>query len=196
MSISLGKVELFCLFVACSYTSMEATVLCRFCPARPKFPEITNHQYLWKGLSHFVHFLHVAICISMDIHISYQNLLLWAGIVRHSLWANQIARWFKLKNLKTWFFASIEATKISCYLDYAAKYSWPISLQDFYFWLVWLVNVHTGGPSLQCTYTLCLFWPKSYVKLFTNITKKVILISVTNLALFFHSRNIWHVITI
>ena len=58
---SLGKVEFFCLFVACSYTSMEATelscclswVLSESCP---KFFEVTNHQYLWKGLSDFVDF--------------------------------------------------------------------------------------------------------------------------------------------
>ena len=36
--------------------------------ACPKFSEITNRQYLWKGLSDFINFLHVIICILCDVH--------------------------------------------------------------------------------------------------------------------------------
>ena len=42
LQISLGKVELFCLFVACSYTSREALVLsCRF-------------SWVWSGMPNVV----------------------------------------------------------------------------------------------------------------------------------------------
>ena len=36
--------------------------------ACPKFSEITNRQYLWKGLSDFINFLHVIIYILCDVH--------------------------------------------------------------------------------------------------------------------------------
>ena len=51
---------------------MKATllhvVLAGYGLACRKFSEISNHQYLWKGLSDFVDFLHVVICILLDIH--------------------------------------------------------------------------------------------------------------------------------
>ena len=140
-TICLGRVELFCLFVACSYTAMEATVLsCRFSwvwSACPKFSEVTNHQFLWKGSCDFVDFLQVVICIMLDIHWSYKNMLFWAGIVRHSLSLNQIVRCFKLKKaqkedgLSSWFFASIENRRTSklLFCVMIPIYSWPISLQ-------------------------------------------------------------------
>ena len=40
------------------------------------------------------------------------------------------------------------------------KYSWPICLQIFYCWLVWLVNLNTRGPLLHCT---CFPWANSQV---------------------------------
>ena len=123
-TISLGGVELFCLFIACSYTSMKATVLsCRLvgCGAAcPKFSEATNKQYLWKRSCDFVDFLQVVIRILLDIHWSYKNIF-WAGIVRHSLSANQIVRCFKLKNLKNNlryqvdFLLPLKLEKILCY---------------------------------------------------------------------------------
>ena len=64
--ISLGRVELFCLFVACSYRwkfHCYHAVLVGYGPACPKFSKITN-QYLWKGLSYFV-----------DIAYSYLHLV-------------------------------------------------------------------------------------------------------------------------
>ena len=70
LQISLGKVELFYLFVACSFTSREATVLLLvgYGLACPKVSEITDHQYLWEELGDFVDFLHVIIWILLDVH--------------------------------------------------------------------------------------------------------------------------------
>ena len=103
-----------------------------------KFSQTTNHQYLWKWLRDFVDFLQAVICILLDIHWSYKSMPFWAGIVRHSLSANQIVRCFKLKKLENYmryqihFFASIEATKnIMLFWVMTPKYSWPVSLQDF-----------------------------------------------------------------
>ena len=45
LQISLGKVELFCLFVACSYTSREATVLlCRFSWLLSGMPKVLGNN--------------------------------------------------------------------------------------------------------------------------------------------------------
>ena len=74
-------------------------VLVGYGPACPKFSEATNQQYLWKGCSDFVDFLQVVICILLDIHRSYKNVLFWACIVRHSLSTNQIVG-LNLKNSK------------------------------------------------------------------------------------------------
>ena len=165
-TISPERVELFCLFVACSYTSMEATVLsCHFSwvwSACPKFSEVTNHQFLWKGSCDFVDFLQVVICILLDIHWSYKNMLFWAGIVRHSLSANQIVRCFKLKKFKK-------------DMSYQVDSLLPLKLEEilllwvmtqnsigqsvcriFYFWLVWLVKLNIEGPLIHCTCLLCI----------------------------------------
>ena len=110
--------------------------------ACPKFSETTNHQYLWKGFIDFVDFLQVVICILLDIHWSYKNMLFWAGIVRHSLSANQIVRCFKLKKLKKDMryqdgsLVSLKLEEILCYYGL-----WPKALLAnqfegiFYFWL-------------------------------------------------------------
>ena len=114
-------------------------ILVRYVPACPKFSEITNHQYLKRVLSDFVDFLHVVICILLDSHWSYQNLLFSADIVRHRLAASQIVRCFKLeKNWKlyeisSWLFVSIEVC--------AAKYSWCISF-DLVELLILIPGVH------------------------------------------------------
>ena len=75
-------------------------VLVGYGPACPKFSEATNHQYLWKWSCDFVDFLLVVICILLDIHWNYKNMLFWAGVVRHSHSVNQIVKCFKLKKLK------------------------------------------------------------------------------------------------
>ena len=126
-------------------------------PTCPKFPEATNHQYLWKGSCNFVDFLQAVICILLDIHWSYKNMLFWAGIVRHRLSANQIVRYFKLKTWKlyevsSWFFASIEATKNIILFWVMLENTLGQSLcRIFHFWLVWLVKLNTRGPLLHCT---------------------------------------------
>ena len=93
-----------CLFVAFSYTPMEATVLsCCFGRVWCSMPKVhwNNKSPLsLKKLSDFVDFLQVVICILLDIHLTYKNILFWAGIVRHRLSAYQIVRCFKLKKLK------------------------------------------------------------------------------------------------
>ena len=138
-----------------------------------KLSEATNRQFLWKGLSDFVDFLQVVICILLDIHWSYKNMLFWVGIVRHSLSANQIVRCFKLKKLKkdmryqVDFFRPLKLEEILCYFEL-----WPQNTLDqsvyriFCFWLVWLVKFNTKGPLLYCTCSflhcifLFLFYPR------------------------------------
>ena len=113
-------------------------ILDGYSPVCPKFSEITICQYLWDELSDLVDFLHVVICILLEIHQSCKNMLFWADVVRHGLSANQIVRCFKLKKiLKTiWgvklFFAPIETTKnIVHFWVITPKYSGEISFQDF-----------------------------------------------------------------
>ena len=141
-TICLGRVELFCLFVACSYTSMEATVLsCRFSwvwSACPKFSEVTNHQFLWKGSCDFVDFLQVVICILLDIHWSYKNVLFWAalsGIASQPFRLSDVLNRKKLEHDMRYqvdYFASVEARKnFMLFWVMTPKYSWPISSQGF-----------------------------------------------------------------
>ena len=46
--------------------------------------------------------MHVFICILLNIHRSYKNMLFWAGIVKHRFSANQTVGWFKLKKLENY----------------------------------------------------------------------------------------------
>ena len=87
--------------------------------ACPKFSETTNHQYPWKELRDFVDCSQVVICILLNIHGSYKSMLFWAGIVGHSLPANQIVRCFKLKKTRRRY----EVSKLIF---------WPIRLQDLF----------------------------------------------------------------
>ena len=63
-------------------------------------------------------------------------MLLWAGIVRHSLSANQIVRYFKLKKLKKGmrylvdFFLPLKLEEIMLFWVMTPKYSWSVSSQD------------------------------------------------------------------
>ena len=132
-TISLGRVEVFCLFIASSYTSMETTVyyvvLLGYGLECWNFSETTNHQYLWKGLSHFVD------CLQFIF------LLFWAGIVRNSLSTNQIVRCIKLKKLKNNmryqvdFLLKLKPEQISCYFALRPQNTLGQSVcSDFYFW--------------------------------------------------------------
>ena len=66
----------------------------------------------------------------MDIHWSYQNLLLWTGIVLNRLSTNQIVRCVKLKKLKT-------------YMRYQVDFLLPLKLQkiSYYFGLCWKILI-------------------------------------------------------
>ena len=133
-------------------------ILVGYGPECPKFSETTNHQYLWKGLSDFVDFLQVVICILLDIHWSYKNMLFWAGIVRHSLSANHIVRWFKIKKLRNYMryqvnlLLPLKLQKMLCCFGLWPQNTlgWSV-FRIFYFWLVWLVNLNTRAPLLHCT---------------------------------------------
>ena len=116
-----------------------------------KFSQTTNHQYLWKGLRDFVDFLQAVICILLDIHWSYKSMPFWAGIVRHSLSANQIVRCFKLKKLENDlkyqvdFLLPLKLEEISCCFGLWPQNTLGQSVcRIFYFWLIWLVNLNTG----------------------------------------------------
>ena len=98
------RAELFCLFVACSFTSMKTRVLLcliivGYWPACLKFSEATNQQNLWKGSIDFVDFLQLVIWILLDIHWSHKNMTFSTVIVKHKFTPNQIVKCFKLKNL-------------------------------------------------------------------------------------------------
>ena len=95
----------------------------------------------------------------MDIHWSHQNFLFWVGIVWHRLSANQVVRYFKLKKLKNYmryqvdFLLSLKLQKI-CYFDYATKYFWSISLDNFLLLNCLTCNLNTGDTLLDC---ICWF---------------------------------------
>ena len=148
-------------------------VLVGYGPACPKFSEATNHQYLWKGCSDFVDFLQVVICILLDIHWSYKNMLFWVGIVRHSFSAIKIVRCCKLKKLKkdmrywVYFLLPWKLEEILCYFGLWPQNTLGQSVcRIFYFWLVWLVKRNTGGSLLHCTCFCKIIpirqkWPKT-----------------------------------
>ena len=165
MPICHRRVELFCLFVACSLFVVYLfhahpwklqcyhVVLVGYVLAYPKF--YANCQYLWKQFSYFVNFLHVVICIMWDICWSYP---FWAGIVRHRFSVNQVVRCRKLKKLSNYmkyqvdFLLPLKLQKLSFYFGLWFQNTIGQSVfRIFYFWLVWLVNLITGGPLLHCT---------------------------------------------
>ena len=158
ISISLWRAELCCLFVASRYLSMEASVLsCHFIwvwSCMSKVLWYNKSSISLERLSDFVGFLHVVICIFLDNHWSYKNMLFWVGIVRHRLSANHNVRCFKkLENSMMYqvdFLLLLKLWKI-CYFGL-----WPQKSLDqsvcrmFYFWLNWLVNLNAMGPLLHC----------------------------------------------
>ena len=138
---------------------MKATLLpCRFSwlwSGMPKVPWNNNSPLYLKRVEWFWFFA-LVICILLDIlWWIYQNILFWAGTIRHRPSANQIVRCFKIKKLyevSSWFFASIEATKNIILFWVMLENTLGQSVcRIFYFWLVWLVNLNTGGSLLHCT---------------------------------------------
>ena len=126
--------------------------------------QITN--IFGKGLVILLIFCkYIIICILLDVHWSYKNMLFWAGIFRRSLSAKQTVRCFKLKKLKkdmkyqVDFLLPLKLEEI-CYYGL-----WPqITIDEsvcriFYFWLVWLVKINTGG-SIATLYLLVLLLAK------------------------------------
>ena len=127
--MSLERVKLFCLFVSCSYPSMEATVLCCFrWSSMPKVlwnnkSPISLERVEWFGRFFACSYLHFVRNLW-----SFKNMLFWIGIVSYRLSANQIVRCFKLKKTLV-FFASIEATQnLMLFWVMTWKHSWPIIL--------------------------------------------------------------------
>ena len=104
--ISPERAELFFVFVACSYTCIEAIVLsCSFSWVWSDMPKVLQSNQLLislERLSDFVDFLHVAIYMLLDIHWIYKNMLFLVGIVRHWLSTNQVARCFKFTKLENY----------------------------------------------------------------------------------------------
>ena len=103
-------------------------------------------------------FLQILISRLLDIHWSYKNMLFRAGIVRHSLSANQIVRCFKLKKLENDlkyqvdFLLPLKLEEISCCFGLWPQNTLGQSVcRIFYFWVVLLVKVNTQGPLLYCT---------------------------------------------
>ena len=96
----------FFVFVACSYTCIEAIVLsCSFSWVWSDMPKVlqSNQSLIsLERLSDFVDFLHVAIYMLLDIHWIYKNMPFLVGIVRHWLSTNQVARCFKFTKLENY----------------------------------------------------------------------------------------------
>ena len=86
--ISPERFELFCLLVACSYTSTEGTVLsCSFSWLRPDISKVLQND---------------CRMILLDIHCSYKSVPFVVGIFRHGHSANQIAKYVKFKMLENY----------------------------------------------------------------------------------------------
>ena len=169
MSLSPGRLELFCLFVACSYTSMEATVLSYLFgwiwSCIPKVLWNNKSPISLERVEWFCWFLHLVICILLDINWSYKNMLFWVDIFRHRLSVNHIVRCFKLRKLENYmryqveFLLLLKLQKILCYFGLWPQNTLGQSVcRIFYFWLVWHVNLITVGPLIHCTCYRHFFW--------------------------------------
>ena len=102
--ISPERVGLFCLFVTFSYTSMEPTMLpCSFSWVWSGMPKVVQNSKLPISLERvewFCRFFASSYLHVVRYPLKLQNTLFGVGIVRHGLSTIQIARFFKLKNLK------------------------------------------------------------------------------------------------
>ena len=128
---------------------MEATVLCHFIWVWFSMPKVLWHKNSPISLERvvwFCWFLQVVICILLDIHWSYKNMLFWAGIVRHSLSSSQIARYKVQKGYKvsSLFFASIGTWINMLFCVMTPKYSCQFA-GYFTFSLFCLLNLISGA---------------------------------------------------
>ena len=128
------------LFVACSYMSTENTLLaCCFSWVWFVIPKVLRKKSLEK-VEWFSLFFACSFLYFVRYLLKLQKYAFWAGIVRHRLSANQIFRCFELKNLENYmrcqgdFLLPLKLQKFIAISGYYSKYSWPISLQDF--WLL------------------------------------------------------------
>ena len=140
LQISLGKIELFCLFVACSYTSREATLLsCRFSWVWSRMPKVLWNNKSLISLRRVEWFCWFFAWSYLHLVGYPLNLPTFAILGRHcetSYQPTRLSDVLNLKNLKTiWgiklIFCFHWSYKKYAILGYAAKYSWSISLQDF-----------------------------------------------------------------
>ena len=104
--------------------------------ACPKFFEVTNHQYLWKGLSDFVDFcksLFASCEISIEATIICYFGLALSGIASQPIRLSDVLNVTQKRyEVSSWFFASIEARRnIVLFWVMIPKFSWAISLQEF-----------------------------------------------------------------
>ena len=114
---------------------------------------LLNHLYLKSDLMNWADWLNDFCLLKvLDIHWSYQNLLFWAGIVWHRLLANQIVRYFKLKNLKNYmryqvdFLLPLKLQKL-CYFGLCRKMLLVNQFPGFFTFdlfdlLIWMFGVH------------------------------------------------------
>ena len=137
--------ELFCLFVACSYTSMAATVLSCFSrvwSCMPKVFKATNHQYLWKGSCDFVDFLQVVISIEAT-KICYFGLT-YSGITSQPIRLSDVVN-VNNSRYQVDFLLPLKLEERLCCFGLWPQNSLGQSVcRIFYFWLVWLVKLNTG----------------------------------------------------
>ena len=131
-----------------------------------KFSEATNHQFLWKGLSDFVDFLQVVICILLDIHWSCKIMLFglaFSGIGFQSIRSTDVLNLkISKKDMRYQvdFLLPLKLEEILC-----CFWLWPQNTlgqsvcRTFYFWLVWLVKLNTG---VHCYITLVFIYNLKY----------------------------------
>ena len=97
ITISLERVQLFCLFVVCSYTSMEATLLsCCFSWVWSSMPKVLWNYKSSISLERVSDV--VVICILLDVHWGYKNMLFWVVIGSQPIRLSDV---LNLKSLKT-----------------------------------------------------------------------------------------------
>ena len=152
----LGRVELFCLFVACSTHSWKLQKL--VLPYRFSWVWSGMPKVLWSNKSIF---LEKVMWFCWFFASSYLHLVRYPlKLQKYAIlgWHGQIARCFKLKKLKkdmrypSWFFASIETRRNIMHFGLWPQNTLSQSVcRILYFWFVWLVKLNTGGPLLHCT---------------------------------------------
>ena len=168
--------ELFCLFVACSYMSMEITVLsCHFSWVWSGMPKVLWNNKLPISLERVEWFCACSYLHLVRYALKLKKYAILTGIFRHMISANQIGRCFKLKRLENYmryqvnFLLPLKLQKIPCCFGLWLQITLGQSVcRIFYFWLVWLVKLNTGGPLLHCTW-----FSQYYLSYFCKFKKRI-----------------------